>query len=96
MNTFALTIEPLQWPELAAQNLHADVLRLDQLHPVISGNKWFNLQYHLQLAHRSPLLTFGGAWSNHLVATAFAAQQADLPAVGIIRGERSSTLSATL
>jgi 1-aminocyclopropane-1-carboxylate deaminase len=96
MNTFALTVESLQWPELAAQELHADVLRLDRLHPVISGNKWFKLQYHLQLANRSPLLTFGGAWSNHLVATAFAAKQADLPAIGIIRGERSSTLSATL
>lgn len=96
MNTFALSVETLQWPELAAQEIHADVLRLDQLHPVISGNKWFKLQCHLQLADRSPLLTFGGAWSNHLVATAFAAKQAGLPAIGIIRGERSSELSATL
>ena len=72
------------------------MLRLDLLHPVLSGNKWFKLQHHLRLAGDSPLLTFGGGWSNHLVATAFAAQQAGLPAIGIIRGERSSTLSATL
>jgi 1-aminocyclopropane-1-carboxylate deaminase len=96
MNTFALTVESLPWPELAEQKLQADVLRLDQLHPVLSGNKWFKLQQHLQLAGRSPILTFGGAWSNHLVATAFAAQQTGLSAIGIIRGERSSTLSATL
>ena len=81
---------------MVAQQLQADVLRLDQLHPVLSGNKWFKLHRHLQLAGRSPLLTFGGAWSNHLVATAFAARQAGLPAIGIIRGERPSTLSATL
>ena len=93
-------IEPLAdlrlRPELAARELHADVLRLDQLHPVLSGNKWFKLHRHLQLAGGSPLLTFGGPWSNHLVATAFAAAQAGLPVIGIIRGERPATLSATL
>lgn len=96
MNHPAPLTEPLQGPELTAQNLQADVLRLDRLHPVISGNKWFKLQQHLTLADRSPIITFGGAWSNHLVATAFAAQQAGLTAVGIIRGEHSTTPSATL
>jgi 1-aminocyclopropane-1-carboxylate deaminase/D-cysteine desulfhydrase-like pyridoxal-dependent ACC family enzyme len=90
------TVESLHWPELTAQQLQADVLRLDRLHPVLSGNKWFKLHHHLQLAGRSPLLTFGGAWSNHLVATAFAAAHAGLPVIGIIRGERPATLSATL
>lgn len=76
-----------------------DVLRLDLLHPVLSGNKWFKLKGHLHQALLSPhsaILTFGGAWSNHLVATAFAANQLGLPAVGIIRGERPPKLSATL
>ena len=48
-----------------------DVLRLDRIHPVISGNKWFKLKYHLQEAlqqNKKGILTFGGAWSNHLVA----------------------------
>jgi len=72
-------------------------MRLDQLHPVISGNKWFKLQHHLSLATPGhPILTFGGAWSNHLVATACAAKQAGLAAIGIIRGERPAALSATL
>jgi 1-aminocyclopropane-1-carboxylate deaminase len=72
-------------------------MRLDKLHPVISGNKWFKLKEHLALATPGkPILTFGGAWSNHLVATACAAQQAGIPAIGFIRGEQPATLSATL
>ena len=89
-------IEPLRWPELTAQHLDADVLRLDKLHPVVSGNKWFKLEKHLQLAGTSPILTFGGAWSNHLVATAYAAKQAGLTAIGIVRGEQSFAPSLTL
>jgi 1-aminocyclopropane-1-carboxylate deaminase len=90
-------LQRLTWPELATQQLLADVMRLDQLHPIISGNKWFKLKEHLALASPgSPILTFGGAWSNHLVATACAAKQAGLTAIGIVRGERPATLSATL
>jgi 1-aminocyclopropane-1-carboxylate deaminase/D-cysteine desulfhydrase-like pyridoxal-dependent ACC family enzyme len=92
-------VQQLEMPELTAQDLHVDVLRLDKLHPVVSGNKWFKLKGHLRLALLSPddpVLTFGGAWSNHLVATAFAAKQLGLQAIGIIRGERPSGLSATL
>lgn len=66
-----------------------DMLRLDVLHPVVSGNKWFKLKYNLEEAiHRkcTCLLTFGGGYSNHLVATAFAAQEANLTSIGIIRG----------
>lgn len=92
-----LQIEPLRLPQLTEHQLIADVLRLDLLHPVVSGNKWFKLQNHLELAPPgAPLLTFGGAWSNHLVATAFAAQQANRRSIGIVRGERPSSLSATL
>ena len=51
------------------------VLRLDKIHPVVSGNKLFKLQYFLEEALRSKhktIMTFGGTYSNHLVATAFA------------------------
>jgi 1-aminocyclopropane-1-carboxylate deaminase len=90
-------IERLRLPELTARQLEADVLRLDLLHPVLSGNKWFKLHKHLQSSPPgAPLLTFGGAWSNHLVATAFAAQQTGRPSIGIIRGERPPSLSDTL
>ncbi|HWB91801.1 MAG TPA: pyridoxal-phosphate dependent enzyme [Puia sp.] len=97
MNPPSPRIEPLHWPELTAQQLHADVLRLDQLHPVVSGNKWFKLHRHLQLAaNHSTILTFGGAWSNHLVATAYAAREAGFQTIGMVRGERPSAFTDTL
>ncbi len=81
-------------------NEHAnqlDVLRLDALHPIVSGNKWFKLQHYLQAAKPfGKLATFGGAFSNHIVATAFAAKQAGLASKGIIRGEETSSLSPSL
>ncbi len=76
-----------------------DVLRLDLLHPVVSGNKWFKLKGHMAAAKaqgKTSLLTFGGAYSNHLVATAAAAQLNGLKSIGIVRGEEPKTLSPTL
>lgn len=92
-------MQPIILPEAAQDNITVDVLRLDRLHPVISGNKWFKLKNYLQQAQRSaanPIITFGGAWSNHLIATAFAAREARLDAVGIVRGEKPRVLSTTL
>jgi D-cysteine desulfhydrase len=90
-------IERLHEPDSPAGPVQVDVLRLDKLHPIVSGNKWFKLKGHLPLVPPGkPILTFGGAWSNHLVATAYAAQQAGITAIGIIRGEQPATPSATL
>jgi 1-aminocyclopropane-1-carboxylate deaminase len=75
------------------------VLRLDKIHPVVSGNKLFKLHYFLQQAGQAAhkcILTFGGAYSNHLVATAFACQAAGLKSIGIVRGEKPTLLSPTL
>lgn len=75
------------------------VLRLDKISPVISGNKWFKLRYYIDEAkamHKKGILTFGGAWSNHIIATAAACYDADLRSVGIIRGEEPKKLSPTL
>lgn len=96
MNHPSSLVEPVHWPDSTAL-AQVDVLRLDRLHPVVSGNKWFKLKEHLKLAAPGqPLLTFGGAWSNHLVATAYAARQAGRTAIGVIRGERAANPSATL
>jgi 1-aminocyclopropane-1-carboxylate deaminase len=79
--------------------VETNVLRLDKIHPVISGNKWFKLKNYLQEALaqcRSSIITFGGAYSNHLVAAAYAANKTGLRSIGLIRGERSGKLSATL
>ncbi len=74
------------------------MLRLDLIHPVLSGNKWFKLKYYLQqaIAQKQGILTFGGAYSNHLVATAIACKLGGIPSIGIVRGEPAATLSPTL
>jgi 1-aminocyclopropane-1-carboxylate deaminase len=80
-------------------NVEVDVLRLDKIHPIVSGNKWFKLKEYLKEAERSGkknILTFGGAWSNHILATAAACKIFNLKTIGIIRGERAETLSDTL
>jgi 1-aminocyclopropane-1-carboxylate deaminase len=80
-------------------NVEVDVLRLDKMHPVISGNKWFKLKEFLIEAGRegkNNILTYGGAWSNHIVATAAACKILNLKSIGIIRGEKPEYLSATL
>ncbi|MDB6072180.1 MAG: cuyA [Verrucomicrobiales bacterium] len=66
------------------------VQRDDLLHPLISGNKWRKLAGWLRSAdihNQSTLLTYGGAFSNHLVATACAAQATGRRSIGILRGE---------
>lgn len=65
--------------------------RDDLIHPIISGNKWrklkHNLRYAQSLAHDT-ILTFGGAYSNHIAATAYAAKVHGLNCIGVIRGEK--------
>lgn len=81
------------------KQVRVSVLRLDKIHPTVSGNKIFKLTYFLQEARQSDhrtILTFGGAYSNHLAATSFACKQMHLKSIGIIRGERPAQLSLTL
>jgi 1-aminocyclopropane-1-carboxylate deaminase len=92
-------LQPIPFREGVRNNITAHVLRLDRLHPVISGNKWFKLKNYLLQAKQSaanPVITFGGPWSNHLIATAFATREAGFDAVGIVRGEIPQVLSPTL
>jgi len=82
-------IQPLNPDWYACKVAAVDMLRLDLVHPVISGNKWYKLQHNLQAAKEqgaNKIITFGGAYSNHLVAAAAAAQAAGLSSVGIVRG----------
>ena len=68
-------------------------------HPFISGNKWWKLKYNLEQAvqrKHHTLLTFGGAYSNHIYATAAAAKEIGLKSIGIIRGEEVQPLNHTL
>jgi 1-aminocyclopropane-1-carboxylate deaminase len=75
------------------------VKRLDQIHHLASGNKFFKLKYNLLQAKnegKKTLLTFGGAFSNHIYATAAAAEAEGLRSIGIIRGEETLPLNPTL
>lgn len=66
------------------------IKREDLLHPEVSGNKFRKLKYNLKEAKdlgHTKVLTFGGAFSNHIAATAAAAKLSGLPSVGVIRGE---------
>ena len=66
------------------------VKREDQNHPVVQGNKLRKLKHNLSAAAQKPgvkVLTFGGAYSNHLLATAFAAHDMGLEVIGVVRGD---------
>ena len=66
------------------------IKRLDLIHPQISGNKFFKLKYNLLAARQQgfeKVLTFGGAYSNHIAATAFASHKFGFQSLGMIRGE---------
>jgi 1-aminocyclopropane-1-carboxylate deaminase len=74
----------------ADNDLKADALRLDLLHPEVSGNKSFKLKYHLEEAisdGNTGMVSFGGAYSNHLVAMAFICRERGMKSTAIIRGE---------
>jgi len=75
------------------------ILRTDLNHPQISGNKLFKLKYNLLEAKKNgikTLLTFGGAFSNHIAATAAAGKEYGFKTIGIIRGEEYPELNPTL
>lgn len=75
------------------------IKREDLNHPFVSGNKWWKLKYNLTEAIKGgceTVLTFGGAYSNHIFACAAAAEECGLKSIGIIRGERVEPLNSTL
>jgi len=93
----AVPIETITLPD--APDASVAVLRLDQLHPWLGGNKAFKLRLHLQQARAAgctQLLTFGGAWSNHLLATAVAGAALGFETLGLVRGEPTSPLNPLL
>ena len=75
------------------------IKRIDQICPFVSGNKWYKLKYNLIEAKKidcKALLTFGGAYSNHIAATAYAAKENGFKSIGIIRGEEYFPSNSTL
>lgn len=93
-------LQPLHHPLFTRHNVQVKVKRDDLIHPIISGNKWRKLKYNLshvkQHKNISGLLSFGGSYSNHIHALAYACYQQNIPCVGFIRGEESYANNFTL
>ncbi|MCD8741627.1 pyridoxal-phosphate dependent enzyme [Mucilaginibacter roseus] len=83
-------LEEVNLPAFTKHGVRVFVKRDDLIHPLISGNKWRKLKYLLKKADaesKQHLVTFGGAYSNHLLATAAAAAKFGFKATGFVRGE---------
>lgn len=86
-------LQELKNPTLTSRGVQLFVKRDDLIHPLVSGNKWRKLKYNIlqaQVLKSKGMLTFGGAYSNHLVATAAACKDFGLSSIGIVRGDELS------
>jgi 1-aminocyclopropane-1-carboxylate deaminase len=94
-----ISFDKLESNFLSKTGVSVTLLRLDKIHDEVSGNKLFKLHYFiedcLQTSHKT-MLTFGGAFSNHLIATAFLCKEKGIKCIGVVRGEKPTTLSHTL
>ncbi len=91
--------QEISMPLLKEKEVRLFIKRIDKVHPFVSGNKWFKLKYNLLEAEKQgveTLLTFGGAYSNHIAATAFAAKEKGFKSIGVTRGEEHLPLNPTL
>lgn len=91
--------QTLDHPLLEEKGVELAIKRLDLIHPLISGNKFFKLKYNLEEAVNKgykSILTFGGAYSNHIQASAAATKLFGLNSIGLIRGEETLPLNPTL
>lgn len=91
--------EPLADERMEAKGLRLFVKRDDRIHPFISGNKWRKLKYQLEDARRlkkTHLVSFGGAYSNHLLALAAATARYGFKSTAFVRGEEVNPPNDTL
>lgn len=92
-------LEKISHPLFEKHQLIVSIKRDDNIHPVISGNKWRKLKFNLHFAKENNytgIISFGGSFSNHIHALAFACQQQGLKSIGIIRGEPNYASNYTL
>ena len=92
-----ITIDPIA--SFSSSTIESSILRLDKLHPIVSGNKWFKLRYYIEdaIAHNaSTIASFGGPYSNHLVALAYAAKENNIKSIGYVRATKEDALTPSL
>ncbi|MFE7777794.1 1-aminocyclopropane-1-carboxylate deaminase/D-cysteine desulfhydrase [Streptomyces sp. NPDC057445] len=85
-------LEPVEDERFARHGVRLLLKRDDLIHPDLPGNKWRKLAPNLLAASGRPVLTFGGAYSNHLRATAAAGRLLGFPTVGVVRGDELAGL----
>src|SRR5687768_10992986 len=98
-NTPPVPVQKLESELLRAKQIELFVRREDLLHPEVSGNKWRKLKYNLLAGAEQnfdTLLTFSGAFSNHIAAVAAAGNLFGFKTIGLIRGEEHFPLNPTL
>ena len=94
-----LTVEQVRHPAVELANVTLNVARADLLHPLASGNKIYKLRPHLKFARQKKhtnILSFGGAFSNHIHALAMISKEQGLSSIGVIRGEPEYASNPTL
>jgi 1-aminocyclopropane-1-carboxylate deaminase len=93
-----IRLHTIEWTVATDVQVCCTFARLDEIHPVVCGNKYFKLKYNLQraIAEGKGIITMGGAYSNHLAATAFACNEAGIHSIGLVRGEVKEPLNHTL
>ena len=82
-----------------SQSQKVDLLRLDSLHPIVSGNKFYKLRFYIESSIEngvSTVASFGGPYSNHIVALAFTAKEAGLKSIGYIRTNEDEPTTPSL
>lgn len=93
-------IKPYKQPIPSFSQQHSvDLLRLDMVHPIVSGNKFYKLRFYIEEAITNGVNTvasFGGPYSNHIVALAFTAKEAGLKSIGYIRTNEHEPLTPSL
>lgn len=85
-----IPLQKITDPVIDSSGINLYMLRLDKIHPHISGNKWYKLKYNMEEVRwqmADGILTFGGAYSNHIAATAAAGKEYGIRTIGVIRGE---------
>ena len=83
-------VQKIEIQEFKDRGIGLYVKRDDLIHEQVSGNKWRKLKYNVELCQslkKKGILTFGGAFSNHLLATAATCAELGIQSVGIVRGE---------
>jgi len=98
INENAAILQKVKMP-FVNNDVEVFIKREDLLHKIISGNKWRKLKYNLIQAEKEnyeTLLTFGGAYSNHIHATSGAGRIFGFKTIGVIRGEEHLPLNTTL